>query len=397
MAQKEILEGAMAVAHAVARCRPEVVAAYPITPQTHISEELSTIVADGELDAEFVKVESEFGAASVVLGASAAGARAYTATSSQGLMLMAEVLWNIAGMRLPVVLACANRSVSAPLSIWCDHQDAESIRDCGVIQIYAEDAQEAVDQHVIAFRVAEDRRVLLPMMVNLDGFLLTHVFEPVELPDQEPVDKFLSKYEALYKLDVDNPMSFGCFTEPDKCMEGRWMIHDAQLRSLSVIEEVSAEFAKVFGRNSGGLLEEYKSKDAETVLVAKGSICGTIKDVVDELREKGQKVGLVRIKTFRPFPRQAIVKALAGAKRIAVIEKGGSFGSGGIMTPEIKDALYDTGSRIPVSGFCVQLGGREITADGIKEIVARITKGEQVAYEYFGLKQAILPDLVPAD
>ena len=397
MSKKEILEGAMAVAHAVARCRPEVVAAYPITPQTHISEELSTIVADGELDAEFVKVESEFGAASVVLGASAAGARAYTATSSQGLMLMAEVLWNIAGMRLPVVLACANRSVSAPLSIWCDHQDAESIRDCGVIQIYAEDAQEAVDQHIIAFRVAEDRRVLLPMMFNLDGFLLTHVFEPVELPDQEPVDKFLGKYEALYKLDVADPMSFGCFTEPDKCMEGRWMIHDAQLRSLSVIEEVSAEFAKVFGRNSGGLLEEYKSKDAETVLVAKGSICGTIKDVVDELREKGQKVGLVRVKTFRPFPRAAIVKALAGAKRIAVIEKGGSFGAGGIMTPEIKDALYDTGSRIPVSGFCVQLGGREITADGIKEIVARITKGEQVAYEYFGLKQAILPDLVPID
>jgi len=397
MSQKEILEGAMAVAHAVARCRPEVIAAYPITPQTHISEELSTIVADGELDAEFVKVESEFGAASVVLGASAAGARAYTATSSQGLMLMAEVLWNMAGMRLPVVLACANRSVSSPLSIWCDHQDAESIRDCGVIQIYAEDAQEAVDQHVIAFKVAEDRRVLLPMMVNLDGFLLTHVFEPVELPDQGLCDKFLGKYEAFYKLDVDNPMSFGCFTEPDKCMEGRWMIHDAQLRSLSVIEEVSANFAKVFGRNSGGLLEEYKSRDAETVLVAKGSICGTIKDVVDELRDKGQKVGLVRIKTFRPFPRQAMGKALAGARRIAVIEKGGSFGAGGIMTPEIKDVLYDAGGRAPVSGFCVQLGGREITADGIKEIVARITKGEQVAYEYFGLKQAILPDLVPSD
>jgi pyruvate ferredoxin oxidoreductase alpha subunit len=397
MSQKEILEGAMAVAHAVARCRPEVVAAYPITPQTHISEELSTIVADGELDAEFVKVESEFGAASVVLGASAAGARAYTATSSQGLMLMAEVLWNMAGMRLPVVLACANRSVSAPLSIWCDHQDAESIRDCGVIQIYAEDAQEAVDQHVIAFKVAEDRRVLLPMMVNLDGFLLTHVFEPVELPDQALCDSFLGKYEALYRLDVENPMSFGCFTEPDKCMEGRWMIHDAQLRSLSVIEEVSANFAKAFGRNSGGLLEEYKSKDAETVLVAKGSVCGTIKDVVDELRDKGQKVGLVRVKTFRPFPRQAMAKALGGAKRIAVIEKGGSFGAGGVMTPEIKDVLYDAGSRMPVSGFCVQLGGREITADGIKEIIGRVTKGEQVAYEYFALKQNLLPDLVPKD
>jgi pyruvate ferredoxin oxidoreductase alpha subunit len=395
MAKQEILEGAMAVAHAVARCRPEVIAAYPITPQTHISEELSTIVADGELDAEFVKVESEFGAASVCLGASAAGARAYTATSSQGLMLMAEVLWNMAGMRLPVVLACANRSVSAPLSIWCDHQDAESIRDCGVIQIYAEDAQEAVDQHVIAFKVAEDRRVLLPMMVNLDGFLLTHVFEPVELPDQEPVDKFLGKYEALYKLDCDNPMSFGCFTEPDKCMEGRWMIHDACLRSLGVIEEVSKDFEKVFGRNSGGLIEEYLSRDAETVLVAKGSICGTIKDVVDELRNQGRKVGLVRIKTFRPFPRAAVAQALRGAKQIAVIEKGGSFGAGGVMTPEIKEALYDAGSRIPVSGFCVQLGGREIAADGIKEIIDRVSKGERVAYEYFRLKKNILPDLVP--
>jgi pyruvate ferredoxin oxidoreductase alpha subunit len=395
MGKQEILEGAMAVAHAVARCRPEVIAAYPITPQTHISEELSTIVADGELDAEFVKVESEFGAASVVLGASAAGTRAYTATSSQGLMLMAEVLWNMAGMRLPVVLACANRSVSAPLSIWCDHQDAESIRDCGVIQIYAEDAQEACDQHVIAFKVAEDRRVLLPVMVNLDGFLLTHVFEPVELPDQDLTDKFLGKYEALYKLDVDNPMSFGCFTEPDKCMEGRWMIHDASLRSLGVIEEVSKAFAQAFGRTSGGLVEEYRSKDAETVLVAKGSISGTIKDVVDELRDKGRKVGLVRLKTFRPFPRDAVVKALRGAREIAVIEKGGSFGAGGIVTPDLKDCLYDAGLRIPVSGFCVQLGGREVTPDGIREIIDRVSKGERVVYEYFRLKKEILPDLVP--
>jgi pyruvate ferredoxin oxidoreductase alpha subunit len=180
-------------------------------------------------------------------------------------------------------------------------------------------------------------------------------------------------------------------------MEGRWMIHDAQIRSLPVIEEVSANFAKVFGRNSGGLIEEYKSGDAETILVAKGSICGTIKDVVDELRDAGRKIGLVRIKTFRPFPRAAIGAALKGAKRIAVIEKGGSFGSGGIMTPEIKDALYDLGARMPVSGFCVQLGGREITADGIKEIIGRVEKGEQVAYEYFGLKMNILPDLVPSD
>jgi len=395
-AKQEILEGAMAVAHAVARCRPEVVAAYPITPQTHISEELSQIVADGELDAEFVKVESEFGAASVCLGASATGARAYTATSSQGLMLMGEVLWNIAGMRLPIVLACANRSVSAPLSIWCDHQDAESVRDCGVLQLYAEDSQEACDQHVIAFRVAEDRRVLLPVMVNLDGFLLTHVFEPTELPDQALCDAFLGSYDAALKLDPANPATFGAFTEPDKCMEGRWMIHDAALRSLSVIEEVSAEFAKVFGRPSGGLLEEYRSQDAETILIAKGSICGTIKDVIDQVRDEGKKVGLVRIKTYRPWPKDALLKALASAKQVAVIERGASFGAGGVMTPEVKETLYDAGKVIPVSGYCVQLGGREVPPDGFREIIDRTSKGQrQKAYEYFRLRTEILPDLVP--
>lgn len=396
MAEQEILEGAMAVAHAVARCRPEVIAAYPITPQTHISEELSQIVADGELDAEFVKVESEFGAASVILGASATGARAYTATSSQGLLLMSEVLWNIAGMRLPVVLGCANRSLSAPLSIWCDHQDAEAIRDCGVLQFYAEDSQEACDQHVIAFKVAEDKRVLLPAMVNLDGFLLTHVFEPTELPDQELCDKFLGSYEAVLKLDVDNPATFGAFTEPDKCMEGRWMIHDAALRSIGVIEEVSAAFEKLFGRPSGGLLEEYRSQDAETILIAKGSLCGTIKDVVDEMRDSGEKVGLVRVKTYRPWPKEAVLKAVSGAKQIAVIERGASFGAGGIMTPEVKETLYDAGKMIPVHGFCVQLGGREVPPDGIREIVDRASSGEkQTAYEYFRLKTEILPELVP--
>jgi len=400
---QEILEGAMAVAHAVARCRPEVIAAYPITPQTHISEELSQIVADGDLDAEFVKVESEFGAASVVCGASAAGARAYTATSSQGLLLMNEVLWNIAGMRLPVVLACANRSLSAPLSIWCDHQDAEAIRDCGIIQFYAEDNQEACDQHLIAFKVAEDRRVLLPAMVNLDGFLLTHVFEPTIIPDQELSDTYLPPYEPVMQLDIDDPATFGAFTEPDKCMEGRWMVHDACRRSLPVIEEASAEFEKLFGRPSGGLLEHYKTDDAETILVAKGSLSGTIKDVVDEVRDEGAKVGLLRIKTYRPWPGEAVLKALRGAKHVAVIERGGSFGAGGVMTPEVKETLYDAGLQIPVSGFCVQLGGREVPPDGIRvppdgirEIIDRVSKGEkQTAYEYFRLKQELLPDLVP--
>jgi len=393
---QEILEGAMAVAHAVARCRPEVIAAYPITPQTHISEELSQIVADGELDAEFVKVESEFGAASVICGASAAGARAYTATSSQGLLLMSEVLWNIAGMRLPIVLACANRSISAPLSIWCDHQDAEAIRDCGIIQFYAEDNQEACDQHLIAYKVAEDRRVLLPAMVNLDGFLLTHVFEPTILMDQDLADRYLPPYEAVLKLDPDHPATFGAFCEPDKCMEGRWMVHDACLRSLPVIEEASAAFEKAFGRPSGGLLELYRSEDAETILVAKGSLCGTIKDVVDAMRDEGTKVGLVRIKTYRPWPSAAVLAAIRHAKQIAVIERGGSFGAGGVMTPEIKETLYDAGLAIPVSGFCVQLAGREVHPDGIREIVERVSGGQiQKAYEYFRLKKDLLPDLVP--
>jgi len=393
---QEILEGAMAVAHAVSRCWPEVIAAYPITPQTHISEELSQIVADGDLDAEFVKVESEFGAASVVCGASAAGARAYTATSSQGLLLMSEVLWNIAGMRLPVVLACANRSISAPLSIWCDHQDAEAVRDAGIIQFYAEDNQEACDQHLIAFKVAEDRRVLLPAMVNLDGFLLTHVFEPTIIPDQDLSDQYLPPYEAVMKLDVDDPATFGAFTEPDKCMEGRWMVHDACRRSLPVIEEASAEFEKIFGRPSGGLIEEFHTDDAEIILVAKGSLCGTIKDVVEAMRGEGTKVGLMRIKTYRPWPEEAVLNCVKDAGHIAVIERGGSFGAGGVMTPEIKETLFDAGLAIPVSGYCVQLGGREVPPDAIREIVQRAAKGEkQTAYEYFRLKTELLPDLVP--
>ena len=396
MADTQILEGAMAVAHAVSRCRPEVIAAYPITPQTHISEELSQIVADGDLDAEFVKVESEFGAASVICGASAAGARAYTATSSQGLLLMSEVLWNIAGMRLPIVLACANRSISAPLSIWCDHQDAEAIRDAGIIQFYAEDNQEACDQHLIAYKVAEDRRVLLPAMVNLDGFLLTHVFEPTIIPDQAKSDQYLPPYEAVMKLDVDDPATFGAFTEPDKCMEGRWMVHDACRRSLPVIEEASADFEKIFGRPSGGLLEEFHTDDAEIILVAKGSLCGTIKDVVEAMRAEGTKVGLMRIKTYRPWPQEAVLRVIKDAKHVAVIERGASFGAGGVMTPEIKETLFDAGLAIPVSGYCVQLGGREVHPDGIREIVDRAARGEkQTAYEYFRLKTEILPDLVP--
>ena len=390
MARQELIEGSMAVARAVARCRPNVISAYPITPQTHIVENLSQIVADGELDAEFAKVESEFAAASVCLGAVAAGARAYTATSSQGLILMSEVLFNLAGMRLPLVLTCANRSVSAPLSIWCDHSDSMAIRDAGMLHFYAEDAQEAVDMHILATRIGEDRRVLLPVLVGIDGFLITHLYEPVEVPDAELVDEFLPPYDPIYKLDPADPRTFGAFTEPDKCMEGRYMIHEACVGAIPVIEEISAEFARKFGRSSGGFLECYRSDDADTILVAMGSVCGTIKDAIDSMRDAGKKVGLVRVKCFRPLPVKALLDALGNAKRIAILEKAGSFGGAGILSTEIKEVLFDADKRIPVSGFCVSLGGREVTEDGIVEIAERIEK-ETVPWEYFRLKRELLP------
>lgn len=379
----------MAIAEVVKLCRPQVISAYPITPQTHIVEHLSQMVADGEIKAEFLNVESEFSAASVVLGASATGARVYTATTSQGLALMAEVLFNIAGMRLPVVLTCTNRALSSPLNIWNDQQDSMLVRDSGWLQLHAEDIQEAVDMHIQAYRIAEDHEILLPVMVCMDGFRLTHTFEPVEIPLQEDVNKFLPSYKPLYYLTPKNPLTFGAFAEPDKYMETRYMIYDAQKRAKVMIEKVAEEFKKSFDRYSGGLIECYKVEDASTVLVSMGSIIGTFKEVVDEMREMGKKIGVLKVRSFRPFPDEEIYNALKNVENIAVFDKNISLGSEGILCSEIKSVFCNKQKKPRINGFIFGLGGRDTSKDRIKEILERIEK-EKIDIEFVDLKKEII-------
>lgn len=373
----KVIEGSLAVAEAVKLCRPQVISAYPITPQTHIVEELSEMVANGELKADFVNVESEHSAASVVLGASATGARAYSATTSQGLLLMTEVLYNIAGLRLPIVLTCTNRAISAPLNIWNDQQDSISVRDSGWIQIYAEDNQEAADMHIQAYKIAENPNILLPVMVCMDGFLLTHTYEPVEILTQEDVDKFLpARYKPRYHLTAHDPLTFGAFCEPHYYMEARYNIFAAMERSREEVVKAAEDFARVFGRGENALVEGYFLEDAETVFVAMGSLVSELRDVVDELREEGKRVGLLKIRTFRPFPREEVVMALKNSKRIAVLEKAVSMGYGGILTPEIKGVFYGKERRPIINGFIIGLGGRNIPPETLKRIANQVEKTE---------------------
>ncbi len=387
---KEFLEGSLAVAKIVKLCKPGVISAYPITPQTHIVEELAQMIADGELDSQFVNVESEHSAASVVLGASAAGVRSYTATSSQGLFYMAEVLFNIAGMRLPVVLTCANRAISAPINIWNDHQDAVSLRDSGWVQLFAEDIQEAIDLHLIAYRLAEDHSVMLPVMVSMDGFILTHGIETVDIPSQEQVEKFLPPYDPLYKLDIANPITMGPLVDAEYYTETRYAIQKTQEDVLKIIPRLSAEFSKIFGRTYDGLIEEYRTKDAERVIVAMGSVCGTVKDVVDELRVKGRKVGLLKIMSYRPFPAAAIYEALKNVSRVAVLDRALSLGSYAPLASEVKATFFGKKKKPQgISSFIVGLGGRDITKDSIKEVFKLLTAKER-ALEFVDLKPELL-------
>lgn len=389
---KEFLEGSLAVAEAVRLCKPAVISAYPITPQTHIVEELAQMVANGQLDSQFVNVESEHSAASVVLGASATGVRSYTATSSQGLLLMAEVVFNIAGMRLPVVMTCANRAISAPINIWNDQQDSVSLRDSGWVQLFAEDLQEAVDLHFIAYKLAEDKSMMLPVMVCMDGFILTHGIETVDMPTQEQVNKFLPPYSPLYKLDVDDPMTLGPLVDPESYMEARYAIHQTHKDALSLIPKITADFAKVFGRAYNGLVEGYQLKDAEKVIVAMGSVCGTIKEVIDELRAKGKKVGLLKITSYRPFPCLEICEALKNIPKIAVLDRAISIGSYAPLYSEIRSAYCSKKKRPEViSSFIVGLGGRDITKDSIKEIFSLLTTKER-ACEFIDLKPELLKE-----
>lgn len=386
---REFLEGSQAVAEAVRLCKPGVISAYPITPQTHIVEELAAIIADGKLNAQFVNVESEHSAASVVLGASATGVRSFTATSSQGLLLMAEVVFNIAGMRFPVVMTCANRSISAPLNIWNDHQDAMTVRDSGWIQVHAENIQEALDLHIQAYRIAEASKIMLPVMVNMDGFILTHGLEVAEVPTQEQVDSFLPAYTPLYKLDVNNPLTFGPLVDPEYYMEARFAIKETLRDVLKLIPQVQNEFQKTFGRLSGGLVEAYRLDDAQKVIVAMGSVCGTIKDVVDSMRNKGKKVGLLKIVTYRPFPAEAIYQALKDIPKVAVLEKAVSLGSFGPLLGEVRSIFSGKKKSPVISGFVIGLGGRDITIDSIKEVYKRLG-AKPISEEYIDLKPELL-------
>jgi len=383
------LEGSHAVSQVVAMCRPQVISAYPITPQTHIVEDLARLVGEGHLDAEFINVESEFSAASVVLGAAAAGARAYTTTTSQGLLLMNEVIYCIAGMRLPIVLTCANRAISAPLNIWNDHQDSMTVRDAGWIQLHAEDNQEAADLHAQAFKIAE--QTSLPLMVCMDGFILTHAFEPVDIPAQKEVDAFLPPFKPQHIVDPRWPRALGLYADPRFYMETRYILHRALEKSEEIISRVSADFAQAFGRESGGLIKTYKLEDADVVIVTMGSIAGTIKDLIDQLAEEGKKVGLLQICSFRPFPKQEVLRVLKNKMNIVVLEKSISLGRGGILASDIRWSFPRGEKGRSISSYIAGLGGRNISRDGLREMVARVEK-EQVDLAFLSLNKEIIAE-----
>ncbi len=384
-----IYEGSRAIALTVKNIRPGVVSAYPITPQTHIVEDLAQFKANGEADYEYIRAESEFAAASIVEGGSTRGVRVYSATSSQGLLLMSEVLFNIAGMRLPVVITCANRGVSAPITIWNDHQDAMTVRDAGFLMFFAENHQEAIEQHLLAYKVAEKNR--LPALVNIDGFILTHSYEPVQIPETKEIKKFLPDLKPKNNeiLDPKNPVTMGAFASPDYYLEIREQLHKNSEESLTTIKEEYDKLQKTINlkkqkykntKIDNGLIEYYGPKNSKTLLVGMGSMMGTVKEHADT----DKKTGVLKIKTFRPFPGEEIKKVIkqTKAKNIAVLDKSISLGGEGVLASEIKAALQATARDLKtekiscrIRSFIVGLGGRDITRESIKNIVAESGKG----------------------
>ena len=391
-----VVEGSYAVAHSVKVCRPNVISAYPITPQTHIVEDLSQFMADGKIpNCEYINVESEFSALSALIGASATGARTYSSTSSQGLELMHEVLFNASGMRLPIVMTVVNRAVSAPISIWNDHQDSISQRDTGWIQLYAENIQEMSDMTAQAYKVAEDKDVMLPAMVCMDGFILSHVFEPVILLEQELTDEFLPTYDPEHVLDTRNPLSFGTFADPSAYTEFRYLQQKGMDVALGKIEKAAEDFKKIFGRYYGGLIEPYMAEDAEILLMAMGSVVGTIKDVIDKARSQGIKVGLIKVRTFRPFPVEVIRSAVSDAAIVVTLDKNISIGlNEGALFTEVKSCLYNSDINVPVMGFMLGHGGRDIPMSTIQMIIDKaaqaIKSGIKVESEYADLRGELL-------
>jgi pyruvate/2-oxoacid:ferredoxin oxidoreductase alpha subunit len=370
---KKVITGNHAVSYGAQLARSQVIAAYPITPQTQIVELLSEFCASGKLNAKFIKVESEHSAMTACIAASATGARTFTATSAHGLALMHEMLHWAAGARMPVVLANVNRAMGPGWSVWTDQNDSLSQRDLGWIQLYCESNQEVLDTTIQAFKIAE--KVLLPVMIILDAFVLSHTSEPVDIPDQELVDRFLPPYELKTKLDLATPKSYGALTNPDHYYEIRYKIQKAHEESLQVIKDVDTDFGQHFGRKYG-VVEAYRCDDAKVILVTSGTITGTTRTVIDEMREQGRKVGLLKQKLFRPTPTEELRLILYKAQKIAVIDRNISFGHSGVFAQEIKSALYGLAGAPPIFDYIIGIGGRDVTPNDIKEIVDNTFKTE---------------------
>ncbi|TRZ87746.1 MAG: pyruvate ferredoxin oxidoreductase [Methanosarcinales archaeon] len=376
---KKVITGDHAVAIGAKLSRVEVVPAFPITPQTLIIEHIADFVNDGEMDAKFLTMESEHSVMSAAAAAEAAGARVFTATSSQGLAFMHEMVYATAPLRLPVVMANANRTLGGPPGIWCEYNDSMGVRDSGWLQVYVEDNQEALDMVIQAYRIGEDKRVLLPIMPCLDGFVLTHTVEPVEIPEQEDVDSFLPPYEPDVILDPARPAMIGTFMPAEYIMELRRQTAGAVESAKEVIQEINDDFAKRFGRDYGGLIDTYRMDDAEAVLVTMGTVTSTSRQVVDELRQEGKKVGLIKLRFFRPFPSEELKNILQNTGAVGVVDRSLSFIGGGQAFNETRSALY--GLSIPIINHLAGLGGRDVTEMQIRkmfELTLRAAKGEKV-------------------
>ncbi len=376
---KKVITGDHAVAIGAKLCRVEVVPAYPITPQTLIIEHIADFVNDGEMDTKFLTMESEHSVMSAAAAASAAGARVFTATSSQGLAFMHEMLYATAPLRLPVVMANASRTLAGPPGIWCEYNDSMGARDSGWLQLYVEDNQEALDMVIQSYRIAEDKRVLLPVMPCLDGFVLTHTVELVEIPQQEDVDSFLPSYSPDITLDPARPAMIGTFMPAEYIMELRRQTALAVESAKKVIGEINDEFARRFGRNYGGLIDTYQMEDAEVALITMGTVTSTSREVVDDMRKAGEKVGIVKLRFFRPFPSEKLRKALSGVSAVGVFDRSISYHGGGPVYNEVRSALY--GSTLPIINHLAGIGGRDVTKEQIIkmfEITLKAAKGEKV-------------------
>jgi pyruvate ferredoxin oxidoreductase alpha subunit len=391
MAKREGLEVSVAVGDAAMLSDIDVVSAYPITPQTHIVEHLAELVANGELKAAYIPVESEHSAMSACVGAAAVGARTFTATAAQGLELMHEVLYVASAMRLPIVMTVANRALSAPISIWGDHSDAMATRDCGWIQMFVENGQEAVDNVICAFRMGEDKRVMLPVMIHLDGFALTHVIEPIELPDRKDIEKFLPPFKYPLPLDPEKPVTMGALGSPFIYTEVKWAQEINLESSKDIILEVWQEFHGTFGRKYSPI-EQYRTEGAKTLLLTMGSYSETAMVAVDKMKSDGKDVGLLKLRLWRPFPYQELREAVKDADVLIVLDRAVSFGGpGGPVCSEIKSALYDEEKRPQVIGFVGGLGGRDISMAGFEEMVKHgieiAHKGSKREFEIYGVRE----------